>query len=286
MYSDRQHPRTLPRIWEAPKLNLSLLKAHKLLSCFSVEEPALSVGELARRTGLTKSTASRLLASLAALGILQLDQASGKYRLGLRLVELAGQVLVNLDFRAAVKPVMLEVSRVTRETVNVGVRDGDSVVIVEEISSPEPLRVIGWVGHRVPLHCTSPGKVMLAFDEQLAGRVLSRPLRRYTHRTKVNRESLEAELKEIRRRGYAINLEEWYPRTAGVAVPFRDHTGRIAGVLNVAGPLDRMDERRCHEFGRLLASSAVRLSRQLGYRCQAAGREVTLATRREGMYAG
>lgn len=244
----------------------ALDRAVKLLRCFTAEEPELSVTEVSKRTGIAKSTASRFLHALADLGFLRYHEASGKFRLGLKLLELGGTLLASLDFRKLAWPYLRQLSLVSGFTVNLCVLDGYEAVTVAEVPNPGRLTLAGSFGDRAPLHCSSTGKGLLAFqDEEYVRSVLRRGLQRFTPYTCTDPAALVRQLNEIRQRGYSYNWQEWYLRATGVAAPFRNAAGEVAGVLNVAGFVDEIDDQKRQELGRLAIRYANRLSRSLGY---------------------
>src|SRR5213593_3284371 len=131
----------------------SVRRAAALLKVFDNGPTELGVSELSRKTHLHKSTASRLLATMEREGLLERVPETDKYRLGFMLVRLAGQVAHFGDVRAAARPLLIELTERSRETVHLAVLDGDEVVNVEQISGPHLVRDTNWVGRRTPLNC-------------------------------------------------------------------------------------------------------------------------------------
>lgn len=126
------------------------------------ENGELGVSELGRRLDVHKATASRLIATLAEPGLVERDPTSGKFRLGFGLIRLAGAAMAGLDLVRTAHPILEELADRIRETVNLGVLSGDSVVYVDQVAGARSIVAISWVGRRTPLHCTSNGKVLLA----------------------------------------------------------------------------------------------------------------------------
>jgi DNA-binding IclR family transcriptional regulator len=236
-----------------------------VLRCFSPQEPALGVNEIARRVGLDRSTVSRLLQTMVELGLVAKDGASGSYRLGLGLVELAGTALVGLNIRTVARDEMHQLNRALRETVNLAILDLGEAVIIEHLPSPEPIGALGWVGRRHPAYCTAVGKALLAHaGEPVVAAVLAGPLRAYTPQTVTDPVRVRRDLADVRARGYAVNRMEFQDALHGVAAPVFDHRGQVAAALGVAGPAYRLTEPRIQEIGDIVAGAAARLSRQLG----------------------
>jgi len=226
----------------------------------------LRVTELSRRLDLHKSTVSRILATLEREGLVGHNPETGKYRLGLSLISLAGVALGRLDVRGVSQPHLNHLVEVSQETVNVTVLDGQECVNVERAASPRPIRYVGWIGRRTPLHCTAAGKVLLSHlpPTERAAR-LPRPLMRYTGKTIVEDAALENSLKEVHRQGYAIVHEEFEEGFSAIAAPVFDHTGRVAGALSISGPTYRLGSGKIEEYVEPLLETAAAVSADMGY---------------------
>jgi DNA-binding IclR family transcriptional regulator len=226
----------------------------------------MGVSELGRKLGVHKATASRLAATLAERGLLERDPASERYRIGFGLVRLAGAAMSGLDLVRTSRPVLEELAERTRESANLGVLSGDGVVYVDQVAGSRAIVTVNWVGRHTPLHCTSNGKVLLAYlDEAERKRLLHEPLERLTDRTVTEPEELERAFTETRRRGYAQALEELEEGLNAVAAPVRQADGRVIAALGVSGPAFRMRAVDLPRVGLLTAESAAVVSRQLGY---------------------
>ena len=188
----------------------SIQRAAAILRSFTEAEPELGVSELSRRLELHKSTVSRMIATLQAEGLIDQNPKTGKYRLGLGLVSLAGVALGRLDARTVAQPHLNDLVAKSQETVNVTTLDGKECVNIERIASPQPIQYIGWIGRRSPLHCTASGKLILAHmtaEERTA--VLPNPLTKYTEKTVTDSYQLTRQLNQICQQKYAIVHEEY-----------------------------------------------------------------------------
>ena len=177
--------------------------AARLLKEFRSREASIGVSELARRLGLGKSGVHRLLTTLVAEGLLERDPQTGGYRLGIVMFELGEAVKVHLDLHAAAGPVLAQLREQTGESSQVGVLDGVEVVYVDRLESAHSLRLFTETGRRVPAHCTSSGKVLLAHrPEHEREAFLARgPLPRLTPHTIVEPAALRDELTDRPRAG-------------------------------------------------------------------------------------
>jgi DNA-binding IclR family transcriptional regulator len=246
----------------------SVRNAARLLKEFSRDSREIGVTELSRRLGIGKSTAHRLLNTLAEERLLEQDPDTGAYRLGLAMYELGASVSLHTDLHEACSPILDELRNGTRETVQVAVLDGREVVYVERRESPQTLRLFGRVGHRNDAHCTSTGKLLLAYlpPARLAPLLDGWTLARKTPHTIVDRRALRTELEAIRARGWAENVNEAEMGVASVAAPIRNGLGEVVAAVSVAGPLQRLTGESLKRFARPTVEAGLAISRRLGYR--------------------
>jgi len=243
----------------------SVDRAAALLLALGECPGAAGVTELARRLGLHKSTASRLLATLEKRGLVEQDDETGKYRLGLVVIRLAERAERTLDLRGLAMPELERLARLTRETVGLGVVDGDSLLTVAQVDGPNLIAVGDWTGRSTPLHCVASGKVLMAaLAEREVVRVVKRGLARYTERTLVDLEPLLEELARIRRRGYATAIGEYELGLNAVAAPVHDARGQVIAAVDIWGPTFRLTPRRMPELAAQVRETAAAISVRLG----------------------
>jgi IclR family acetate operon transcriptional repressor len=197
----------------------------------------LGTNELARRTRVNASTVSRLLATLADGGLVAHVPESGRYRLGLRLVELGNAALAALDVRELARPHLQELVRETAETATLSVPGERDAVTIDFVQSPRSVQSVARIGRPSVGHATAAGKVMLAFGDG----VPAGPLEAFTERTIVDPGTLERELDRVRERGWAEAVEEREPGLAALAAPVLGPAGELVAVLGVQGPSERFD---------------------------------------------
>jgi IclR family transcriptional regulator, KDG regulon repressor len=271
---DRLGPETEPAVRRQHSTLSSVRNAARLLKEFSRGSREIGVTELSRRLGIGKSTAHRLLNTLAEERLLEQDPDTGAYRLGLAMYELGASVSMHTDLHEACSPVVDQLRNATRETVQVAVLDGREVVYVERRESPQTLRLFGRVGHRNDAHCTSTGKLLLAYlppgrlEELLDGWVLARK----TPHTIHDLPTLRQELLLVRQRGWAENVNEAELGVASVAAPIRNGLGEVVAAVSVAGPLQRITNDSLKRFARPTVEAGLAISRRLGYRDSTPGR--------------
>ncbi len=245
----------------------SIQRAVAIMRCFTEAEPELGVTELSKRLNLHKSTVSRMLTTLQQERLVDKNPETGKYRLGLGLISLAGVALGRLNARAAAQPYLNDLVETTRETVNVAVLDRGECVNIERAFSPQPIRYMGWIGRRTPLHCTASGKALLAgltAEERTA--VLPTPLPAYTPKTITDMNILTQSLAQIDRQGYAIVNEEYEAGFSSIAAPIRNHLGQVMATLAISGPTYRLEGETITTFITPLLQMTRQISADLGYR--------------------
>jgi DNA-binding IclR family transcriptional regulator len=244
----------------------SVERAVALLRSFTEAEPELGVTELARRLDLHKSTVSRILATLQAEGLVGRNPDTGRYRLSLGLISLAGVALGGLDVRAVAQPHLNKLVEVSQETVNVTVLDGRDCVNIERARSPQPIRYVGWIGRRTPLHCTAAGKVLLAYMMPDARQALLRPpLTAYTEKTITTIETLERSLVEVQGRGYAIVHEEFEEGFSSIAAPVCSHDGQVVAAVSISGPTYRLGPEAMASLAQPLLQITGQISAEMGH---------------------
>lgn len=238
----------------------------RILRCFTTGSPEIGVMAISRQAGLHKSTTSRLLASLEVEGLVDKNPDTGKYRLGLEIVNLAGMVLEQIGLRQAAQIHLRELADQTQETINIAVLHGDECINVESIKSPQPIQYAGQLGRRNPLHCTSTGKIFLAFmtTEQCKAQ-LTIPLKAFTSQTITNLGTLEENLKQARLLGYAAAYDEFDEGLSAIAAPIRDFSGQVIAAVSISGPSFRMGAEQINLYATHLMAAAQKISSQLGY---------------------
>lgn len=214
-----------------------------VLAAFDAEHTVLTLTALARRSGLPLSTAHRLVGELTQWGALERGD-DGRYRIGLRLWEVASLAPRSVGLREAALPFLTDLHEVTGENVQLAVLDGTEVVYVERISGRGAVNVITRVGGRLPLHATGVGLVLLAHaPPELQERVLAGPLRRYTARTVCAPEQVRRTLADVRRTGVAVSDGQIELIALSVAAPVRGPRGDVVAALSVVVPSAGADAR-------------------------------------------
>lgn len=210
-------------------------KSIRLLDCFWLERRPLSLRELEQMTGWAKSTIHGLLASMVDSGVVEQDRTDGKYRLGYHLFELGSAVNQGWDVPAICRPHLQDIVDRFRESVYLARQSGDELILVECCEPRTSFRITSEVGTRLPLHCSSQGKVILANRSVYeAERLLRRSaLHAYTPKTVTDPDLLLAELNRARETGYAHEHEEYKLGLCSVAAPIFDGNGECGYAIGI-----------------------------------------------------
>ncbi|MCU7723973.1 IclR family transcriptional regulator [Actinoplanes sp. KI2] len=210
-----------------------LRRATQLLTAFTPDRPGLTLSQLARRAGLPLTTTHRLAGELVHCGLLERD-SDGVYRVGLRLWEIASLAPRGLGLRERALPYMEDLFAVTRENVQLAVREGIESVYVERLAGRHAVPVLTRVGGRFPLYPTGVGRVLLAHapaDVQEA--VLAGPLTRFTPLTVVDAQALRKILADVRTHGFAVNDRQVTMDSLSVAAPIRAADGSVVAAVSI-----------------------------------------------------
>lgn len=214
-----------------------------VLAAFDAEHSALTLSELSRRTGLPLTTAHRLTGELTRHGMLERDER-GRYRIGLRLWEIASTAARAVDLREAALPFLQDLCATTRENVQLAVLDGREAVYLERLTRPGAVHVVTRVGSRLPVHATGVGLVLLAHAPvEVQDDVLSRPLARLTRYTITDPRRLRRVLADVRRDGYVISDRQIETISVSIAAPVRDRTARVVAAVSVVVAAGRVPPR-------------------------------------------
>jgi DNA-binding IclR family transcriptional regulator len=243
-------------------MNNTLVKGMQLLEVLARSKEPLGVTELSGRLGLGKSNVHRLLQALVELGYVTKLENRGDYHVSLRLWELGHAVGAGFTIKNAASEAMSQLLDSTRETVHLSVLDGDEVVYVHKLDSPEPVRAYSEVGGRAPAHCVATGKAILAWQSEIFLSGLTSRLEQHTPKTIVDPEEFLRELERIRTNGFAVNRGEWRESVWGVAAPIRNDEGVVAAI-GVSGPSSRIRPAQIKIFAAEVMVAAEAVSRRL-----------------------
>jgi IclR family KDG regulon transcriptional repressor len=246
----------------------SVASAARLLKAFAGDRQEMGVTEAARHLGLGKSTAHRLLNTLAEEGLLEQDERTGAYRLGLAVYELGRSVSTYTVLHEVCVSVIDQLRAATKGSVQVAVLDGHDVVYIERRESPLTLRLFGRTGHRLPANVTASGKLLLAFlpPARLEGLLDQWVLAKRTDHSIDDVDTLLSQLDVIRERGWAENVSETENGIASIAAPIFNADGDVAASVSAVFLTQQLSGDALRRYARPCLDAGLAISRRLGYR--------------------
>jgi DNA-binding IclR family transcriptional regulator len=244
----------------------SVVRALGILQAFAQVDEAFTLSELSAKLGMPKSSVHRLVSTLEHEGFLARQADSGRYRLGLAVLRLAGPALASIDLRKIARPDLEDLARELKDTVHLAVLDRGDVIYIDKIESPSRVQMVSHIGGRVPAHCTGLGKAMLAYlgQDEIRRIVEERGLALYTPATIVSMDALTAELSAVRARGYAVDEGEHESMVRCVAAPIRDSRTQVVGAVSATTVVTGWEAEHRAAMTRAVVEVARSISATLG----------------------
>lgn len=240
-------------------------RALEILLCFSRDESSLTLTQISERVGLHKSTVYRLLCTLESKDFIQHDDDNGTYRLGLGLVKLGALVLKSNNIHRQAIPYMHRLSNEFRETIDLAILDGNQVLYLQVIESPQRVKLATAPGERLPAFCTATGKAFLAFlPEAQVQKILKQGMRQYTEHTNTSIPDIFKELRKTCERGFALSEQEFEDGINAVAAPILDANQYPLAAMAIVGPAFRLPIERLLEIGKTLKTTTNAIAQNLG----------------------
>ena len=248
---------------QASRYNIeALARGLQVLELFTSESPALSLSQIVAALRVNKSTIFRILSTLEGMGYLERDPATRLFRPSLLVLQLGFTAINSLEFRQVARPYLERLAEEVSETASLGVLRGTDVIYIDRVRNRAIVGLMLDTGSRLPVHCSTLGKVFLAHlaPDRIDSLLEKAPLRRYTERTITDPQALRAMLPVIRRSGYALCDGELATglRAAGAAV--LDSNRKVVAAVNVSGSSLTISLQR---LKREIAPAVVRTAREI-----------------------
>ncbi|HZG56357.1 IclR family transcriptional regulator [Paenibacillus sp.] len=243
-------------------------RALQLLELFDEQTKELKITEISARVRLHKSTVHSLLKTLQLRGYIEQDEDSGKYRLGMKLLERGQLLLQGLDLRGIAGPALRELSEATGQTAHLVVMDGPEAVYIDKVEGEKAAIRYSRIGRRVPFHSSAVGKALAAYQspKRLERLLAGYRFEKHTAATIDSREAFLAELERVRAEGVAYDREENEPGVLCAAAPIFDYAGDAVAAMSVSALAARIDAAELGRNVTLLRACARRISEKLGHR--------------------
>jgi DNA-binding IclR family transcriptional regulator len=251
-----------------PKLNKAVVRAMRILAEFTEDAPEWTVNALSRRLGIAKSSVSTVLATLAEFDLVERpEDGSGRYRLGLRCIEMGYLSSSRLQVRDLAFPLLERLLGDTQQIVYLAIPYQSEVLYVEAMYPPHRRINFSSQGRRAPLYCTGIGKAILAFlpIEERRAYLERAPFPRLTSSTLSSREDLEHEIERIQERGYATDHEEREHGIRCVASPVLSRLGQVVAAVSISGSSDEIEDERIPKLAQIVHATAVDVGRKLQF---------------------
>ncbi len=239
-----------------------------ILEAMADEGRPMTLSEISNKLSLNISTVHRLLKTLINRDFACQDINTGKYQLGTKTFRIGNAALYSLDIRTVARPYLKKAAEICGETVNMAILDSGYVLYIDQVESKKMVKMVASLGRRAPAHCNAVGKVLLAGlgEHELERFFKTIKLDKYTDKTITAPLKLRQELKEIRKKGYAYDLEEMETGIRCVAAPVRNFQGEVFAAIGISAPKIRISMKNTEYFGEIVQKIAADISAEMGYR--------------------
>jgi len=238
----------------------SVENAFSLLEVLAGNGLELGITELCRKIALPKGTVHRLLGTLKNLGYIEQNSQNRKYRFTIKILKL-GTAITDKIGLGQIAPYMRELSQQFNETVNLATLNKDEIIYLYSVGSDNTLKLDLKIGSNQPAYCAALGRVLLAYlsEKELNDYLQRVELKSFTPYTITDKNYLKKELKLVRQKGYSFVSEEYMRGVYCLAVPLRDHQGRVCAGLSFSIPTARFDEKKIPLLINSLISTAKKI---------------------------
>jgi len=247
----------------------SLQKALRILLHMGENGPEMGVTQLASELSLNKTTVHRLLSAMEKFELIERSPEGERYRLGLKLHDLGTKAIESRTLRTEAHRFLLELSRVSHESVSLAVPGPGGVVCLDRADSRDTVITVSTpIGSRFPAHCTAAAKAALAYqpEDEVDAILRGAGLTRYTSSTLTSLPAVKKNLRKVVDRSYAMDCQETERGLTGVAAPVRSREGRVIAAVGMAGPTTRFRGKELAQKIALTKETAAKISASLGDR--------------------
>ncbi len=244
-----------------------LEKAVKILNLYSYSDTSFTLDQIARKTGLSKTTSFRILKTLEKHGIFKYNLLGESYTLGLKLMELGGIVYSSLSIRTVSSPYLDALSHGLKATILLGIIRDDHLMYVDKRESESIIRVSSYIGLKRPPYYGMLGMTLVAYmpDAEKKRLLELYPPGKITEKTVTDVKELIKRFDQVKKRGYYIEREEVIDGVMGIGVPIRDFTGNVVAALGASMPEFQVNEKMIQRAIRELVAASTAISKELGH---------------------
>ncbi len=229
-----------------------------------MDEPELQLEDIASALEVGQSTAYRLVHTLIEEGFIVRDPSAKSYRLAASVLALSHTIMTKVDLCRLSIPILEKLAEVTGETAHIGVFKDHQVLYLLKMDSLYPVHLLSHAGRKNPVHCTSTGQVLLAYQsEEIIEQVINQGLTGYTTTTITDPIQLKNLLKTIRIQGYAVSQEELHEGGVSIAAPVKNSKGHVIAAVSIAGPAIRLNKQTLPKLIKQVQQAADKVSKKL-----------------------
>ncbi|SMH31456.1 IclR family transcriptional regulator [Mesorhizobium australicum] len=242
-------------------VNQSTQMAFMIIEVMAEIGQPVGLSDLARRIGVSKVRVFRFLRTLLSLGYVLQDPQTEKYRLSYKLYHLGQALADSTDILREARPVMVELRDATGFTVSFSQMEHGGMRILDMVRTEQPVVIVTRPGALLDFHASAQGKIALAFG---GAKLAATALRQWTSETSTDRSAVEAEVAEVRTRGWADAPNQTLQGVTAVSAPVFDMTGDFVATLTIAGPTNTIGTPPDPRYVEALTAAARKISRNLG----------------------
>ena len=238
-----------------------LLKAKKIMDVLSASETSLTLEQISSAAGIPKPTTFKILTTLDYINFVRKDQSEKKYSLGTNLIGYGSKAMSGFDIVSIAEPYLIELNKVTSETMNLGIEEHSQIVLLKKIDSPQPVNLNSKVGGTLELYSSAMGKAILATksERELDQYFSSVELRPSTPNTITSIAKLKKQIEEVKKTGYAIDNQENQAEVVCVGAAIQKY-GKVFGAISVSTPNYRLDELLFSDLKKLVKSAVDQIN--------------------------
>ncbi|HVN23398.1 MAG TPA: IclR family transcriptional regulator [Syntrophorhabdales bacterium] len=251
------------------KYNVKVLeKTVRILNLYTYTEGALTLDQIAKRAGLSKTTAFRILKTLEKHEIFKYNEREETYSLGLKLMELGGMVYSSLSIRKVASPYLDSLAHSLKATILLGIIKDEHLLYIDKRESESIIRVSSYIGLKRPPYYGMLGMTLVAHmpDEQRKKLLQSYPPEKITSKTVVDVRELMHRFDETKKSGYYVEREEAIDGVLGIGVPIRDFSGNVVAALGACMPVFQVNEKFTQRAIKELTAASASISKELGHK--------------------
>ena len=246
--------------------NNLLKRGIDVLEILEKSKGSLSSVEIQKILKIPKTTLYRILKTLIEKRLIIYENR--KYKLGYGFLKFSKKILADISLREIVNPYLKKICEYTQETVELIIPDNDAILYIDKIESPQSIKLIAQIGSRYnTLHASAPGKILLAYDNKIFESFFEKKkIEKITPKTITNKDRLKREIEKIREIGWAYDDGEARIDVRRIAAPIFNYEGKLIGIIGIAGPSYRINDRKIKEFGKFLKEICDEISEKVGYK--------------------